>query len=111
MLKLNPNRTYRYPVTVTLYDEQGKEQPGRFTATFRVLPHSQMERPDLADQKLLDLVLVSVEDVEVPGPDGHPLAGDALMGALKDDPSVSTALVNAYQESVVKKNLARSSSR
>lgn len=106
MFKLNTQRSYQYPVSVVIFDGE-KEHTGKFTATFKVLPNSQIRDPENADKKLLDLVLVGVDGIEVPGEDGRPLQGDALLQALKDDPAVSVALVAAYQESITKKNRPR----
>jgi hypothetical protein len=106
MFKLNRERCYQYPVSVTVFDGE-KEQTGKFTATFKVLPNSKLRDPGNADKTLLDLVLVNVEGVEVAGEDGKPLQGEALVQTLKDDPSVSVALVAAYQESITKKNRPR----
>ncbi|MDM8181255.1 hypothetical protein [Marinobacter salarius] len=106
MFKMNKNRCYQYPVSVTIFDGE-KEQTGRFTATFKVMPNSALRDESNADKRLLDLVLVNVEGVEVPGDDGKPLQGEALVETLKDDPSVSAAMVAAYQESITKKNRPR----
>ncbi|SDJ24122.1 hypothetical protein SAMN04487867_12965 [Vreelandella titanicae] len=106
MFKLNTNRTFKQPVNLTIVDENGKDQKGSFTANFKILPHSEaIDLPD--DIRLLDRVLVSVEGIEVPGEDGQPLTGDELLYALKNDPSASVALANAYQRSIIKKNLPR----
>ncbi|WP_110678836.1 hypothetical protein [Salinicola sp. RZ23] len=106
MFTLNPKRTYQQPVVVTLYDEQGKEQSGRFTATFKVLPHDEAQHlPE--ETKLLDAVLVGVSDIEVPGEHGEPLAGEALLEAVKNDPAASVALISAYHDSITKKNRPR----
>lgn len=106
MFKINTQRTYKYPVAVTIFDGE-KEETGKFTAVFKVLPHSAVKDPDLVDKNLLDLVLVDVEGVEVPGADGKPLQGKDLLQALRDDPSVHNALMTAYQESITKKNRPR----
>lgn len=103
MFVLNTARTYRQPVSVVVYDEQGKEQTGKFTAVFKVLPHS-----DDLEGKLLDHVLVGVEGIEVAGENGEALTGAALLDAVKADPSASAALVAAYQDSVIKKNRPKS---
>lgn len=102
MFKINTQRCYQYPVSVTIFDGE-KEVTGKFTATFKVQPNSALRNPDNTDKTLLDLVLVNVEGVEVPGEDGKPLQGEALVNALKDDPSVNMAIVAAYQESITKR--------
>ncbi|MDX1755887.1 MAG: hypothetical protein R3175_07510 [Marinobacter sp.] len=106
MFKLNPQRTYSYPVNITVFDGD-QEHQGQFTAKFKVLPTSATKEQLAPDTRLLDLVLVGAKDVEVPGPDGKPLEGDALLDALKDDPAASLALITAYQESISKKNRPR----
>jgi len=106
VFKLNTNRTYTYPVALTIYDEAGKEQSGKFTATFKVMPQNQL-RDMPADTLLLDQVLVNASGIEVPGEGGKPLEGDELLDALKNDPAASAALISAYQESVAKKNRPR----
>ncbi len=106
MFTLNTRRTYAYPVSLTVYDEAGKEHTGQFTATFKVLPQDTL-RTMPADTLLLDQVLVGASGIEVPGEDGETLAGEALLHALKNDPAASTALIGAYQESVSKKNRPR----
>lgn len=106
MFTLNTNRTYSYPVSLTVYDENGKEQSGKFDAMFKVMPQDKLrEMP--ADTLLLDQVLVGAKGIEVPGEDGKPLEGEDLLKALKNDPAASTALITAYQESVSKKNRPR----
>lgn len=110
MFKLNPTRTYKYPVTMVIYDEQGKEHEGKFQAMFKVLSNATLRNPspEVADRPLLDLVLVGAEGIEVDGPDGKPLTGEALCAALKDDPAAAAALVSAYSESITKKSQRRS---
>lgn len=106
MFTLNTNRTYQYPVKMTVFDEAGKEVSGSFKATFKVVPGDQM-REMREDVTLLDAVLVGVSEIEVAGPEGKPLEGDALLAALKHDPAASVALIAAYQESITKKNRPR----
>tara|TARA_R110001606_G_scaffold212691_1_gene360446 strand:- start:8302 stop:8625 length:324 start_codon:yes stop_codon:yes gene_type:complete len=106
VFKLNTSRTFKQPVNLTIVDENGKDQKGSFTATFKILPHNESaDMPD--DIKLLDRVLMGVEGIEVTGEDGQPLAGDELLSALKNDPSATVAMASAYQRSIVKKNLPR----
>lgn len=106
MFKVNRNRTYQYPVTATVYDEQGKEQTGKFKAIFKVLPHDEAkELPE--STTLLEAVLTGISDIEILGEDGQPLAGEALLDAVKNDPALSAATVGAYHESIAKKNRPR----
>ncbi len=106
MFKLNTRRTFKYPVQVTVFDGEN-EVSGKFTAEFKVLPTTELSAPENEGKRLLDLVLVNVHDVEVPGDDGQPLQGEALTEALKADPATSNALISAYQESITKKNRPR----
>lgn len=106
MFKLNTQRTYSYPVKITVFDGN-EEQTGEFKATFKVPSNDDLRAPENADKTLLDMVLVGVEGIEVAGEDGQPLTGDALLKAVKADPAAATALVTAYQESVTKKNRPR----
>lgn len=106
MFKLNTQRTYKYPVTVTVYDGE-KEKSGTFTAVYKVMPTTELTAEENRDKRLLDMVLVGAEDIEVDGPDGQPLQGEALLDALKADPAAGTALLNAYRESITKKNQPR----
>ncbi|WP_139313682.1 hypothetical protein [Salinicola sp. MH3R3-1] len=106
MFKVNTSRNYPYPVTATVFDEQGKEQTGRFKAHFKVLPHNEAKSmPE--DTSLLDAVLKGVSEIEIPGEDGQPLSGDELLDAVKNDPALSAATVGAYHESIAKKNRPR----
>lgn len=106
MFKLNTKRTYNYPVSVNIFDGE-KEQTGKFTAVFKVAPTSALLDPENEGKRLLDIVLVGVEGVEVAGEDGKPLQGEELLTALKDDPATANAIVAAYQESITKKNRPR----
>jgi hypothetical protein len=107
VFKVNRSRTYPYPVTATVFDEQGKEQIGKFKAHFKVLPHDEAkELPE--DTTLLDAVLTGVSEIEIDGEDGQPLTGAALASAVKNDPALSAATVGAYHESIAKKNRPRS---
>lgn len=106
MFTVNTKRTYKYPVSLTVYDEHGKENSGKFKATFKVIPQNELR--DLpADSLLLDQVLVGVDDICLTDDEGKELAGEDKLHAAKNDPAISTALVNAYHESVSKKNRPR----
>lgn len=107
MLKLNVNRTFPAAVTVHLIDEEGQSQKGEFNAVFKVLSSEQAADEANSDKRLLDLVLVSVSDIELTGADGKVLEGEVLLNAVKGDPALSTALIATYNESLTKKNLRR----
>lgn len=102
MFKINTQRTYRYPVSVTIYDGD-QEVEGTFKAEFKAVPRDEI----IDDQPLLDQVLVDVHGLEVTGKEGKVLAGDELLAAVKVDPAISLALVSAYQDSYAKKNRTR----
>lgn len=106
MFKLNTTRTYKQPVNLTVVDEAGKDVKGTFTAVFKILPNNET-RELLDDATLLDRVLVSVSDIEVPDETGKPLEGEALRDAVRNDPAASFALITAYQDSIIKKNRRR----
>lgn len=106
MFKLNTSRTYKYPVNVVFYDEDGREQSGKFTALFRVIPNSEL-REMRGDEMVLTRALVGVEGLEIAGEDGQPLTGKDLLDAVMDDPRTNAATLAAYLESVAKKNRAR----
>lgn len=99
MFKVNTHRTYPYSVSVTVIDEQGNDQTGTFTATFKVLP-----RQESLPTNLLDQVLVKLDGIEITDADGNVLEGEAMLTAAKLDPAISMALLNTYTESVLKKN-------
>ena len=103
MFKLDTRRTYKHPVTVHFYDDDGAEQSGTFTATFKVLPLGTLDN----EERILDHVLVAVEDFTLIGEDDKELGGDELLDAVKSDPAVSLALITAYNDSIVKKNLGQ----
>ena len=52
-------------------------------------------------------MLVGVDEICITDDEGKELAGDDKLQAAKNDPAISTALVNAYHESVSKKNRPR----
>ncbi|MGO2241134.1 MAG: hypothetical protein ACTH5D_05185 [Halomonas sp.] len=106
MFTVNTARSYKYPVALTVYDENGKENTGKFKATFKVKPQDEL-RDMPADTLLLDEVLKGVEDIVLTDDEGNELKGDDLLKAAKNDPAISTALITAYQESISKKNRGR----
>lgn len=106
MFTVNTARTYKFPVALTVYDENGKENSGKFKAVFKVKPQNEL-RDMPADTLLLDEVLKGVEDIVLTNDEGKALEGDDLLQAAKNDPAISTALITAYQESISKKNRGR----
>lgn len=105
MLKLNTQRTFKTDVTVHGVDESGKSVKGTMAATFKVVSTDQLRAEENADKRLLDLVLKDVHDIELTGPEGNVLQGEALLEACKNDPAIGNALVNAYGHATTKKNL------
>ncbi|MGH1461001.1 MAG: hypothetical protein ACRBB6_03085 [Neptuniibacter sp.] len=107
MLKLNTERSFKAPVTVRFMDEDGTSQKGTFNAKFKVVSTDTLQEEENADKRLLDLVLLEVNNIELADASGNPLEGEALLEACKSDPSISTALVATYGEQTAKKNLKR----
>lgn len=103
MFKVNVARTFPCPVTVNIVDENGKDQTGKFTATFKVLP-----RQDNPPADLLEQVLVGLDGIELSDENGTVLEGHEALGAAIADPSISIALIDAYSEAVLKKNRRKS---
>ncbi|NVE91541.1 hypothetical protein [Vreelandella titanicae] len=106
MFTVNVNRSYQYPVSLTIYDDEGKEITGKFTALFKVVPQDQLNAlPE--GTLLLDQVLTGVKGLGLTGEDGKTLEGDELLHAAKNDPAISTALLGAFNTSISKKNRPR----
>ena len=105
-LKINTARTFDASVTVHFHDDNGQPAKGTFGATFKVVPTDSLKD---SEDSFLDHVLVSVNEseLELIGEDGQRLTGEALLSAVKVDPSISLAIVTAYNEQVAKKNLKR----
>lgn len=106
MFTVNVNRTYKYPVSLTIYDAEGKEESGKFKAIFKVVPENEM-RDAGPDVTLLDKVLVGVEEICLKDKDGKTLEGDELLNAAKNDSAICAALQSAYNASIQKKNRPR----
>lgn len=108
MFKLNTRRTYKYPVTVVVFDEEGKEIKGKFYAIFKVLPKGERKKMQEEDpEDMSNRVVAGIEGLEIIGEDGTPLKGQDLVDAALNDPACDTAIANAYLESIIKKNQAR----
>lgn len=105
MLKRNIERTFTIPIQIDCLEEDGRTTRGEFGATFRMMSQAEIRGDE--DARLLDKVLLEVRDLELCGPDGAPLTGKALLQAVKDDPELGSALVNAYLENVIKKPTRR----
>lgn len=107
MLKLNTTRTFSSAVTVHFVSEEGRAEKGDMKAVFKVMPTDQLQDEGNSDKRLLDLVLVSVSNIELADEEGNTLEGAALVDACKNDPSISSALVATYSEKLTKKNQKR----
>ncbi|MEW8624112.1 MAG: hypothetical protein AB2559_21260 [Candidatus Thiodiazotropha endolucinida] len=104
MLKLNTNRTFTVAVPVTYVDEDGKEQTGEFTATYRILSSIEAEHPDNTGKRLLEMVVVKIhDDLELFDKESQKLEGEDLKAAAIADPTLAGAMVAAYSDNAVKK--------
>lgn len=101
MFKLDTHRTYETPVSATVLLPDGSEQTGEFTAVFKVVPVNEMtDAPE--DTRVLDMALIGVKDIELTS-NGEVLKGDALLEAVKNDPTLQAATLDAYFKSISKK--------
>ena len=107
-LKLNINRTYRHPVTVRFYNEQGNIQTGTFTGEFKVIKASQLKDDEA---RLIDLVLAGVDGIELTDEHGNALQGEELLSAVKNDTDLANACIEAYNESAEKKRKPKTSEK
>lgn len=105
MLKRNIERRFTIPIQIDCLEEDGRTTRGEFRASFRMMSQAEIRGDEEA--RLLDKVLLDVSDLELCGTDGKPLSGKDLLQAVKDDPELGSALVNAYLENVVKKPTRR----
>ena len=99
-LKLNVNRTFKHPIPVKFFDESGKVVSGSFNGVFNVLKASNFEDKET---KLIDLILVAVDGIELVDEHGNQLVGDDLLQAVKDDSDLASACIEAYNEASEKK--------
>lgn len=107
-LKLNINRTYKHPVVVRYFDEDGKILTGSFTGEFKVLKADDFGKEDT---KLIDLVLRGVSGLELHDEHGNLLQGDDLLQAVKNDTDLASACIEAYNESAEKKRKPKTSEK
>lgn len=103
MLKLQTNRTFTVPVPVTFTDEGGQFQDAQFKATYRMMSDKQAEDPENQGKRLLEMVLLSVDEIELSDDQGNVLQGDDLRTACLFDHTLATALTNAYWAHAAKK--------
>lgn len=109
MLKLNTHRTFPMSVNVDYLDDAGKPQKGAFSATFKILPTTELMDESNSEKRMLDLVLAGIkeDELELIGADDQPLKGDALLEAAKADPTLANALIDAYNQGIAKKGRKR----
>lgn len=102
-VKLNITRSFWVPINLRWRGDDDKWHTGQFRARFRVIPATDAQKEEYAEKRLLDVVLLEVADIELEDESGAALVGEALFAAAKDDPTISTTLVDAYWDSVAKK--------
>jgi len=109
MLKLNTHRTFTQKVVVPFIDDAGDSKKGEFDATFKIMPTKELLDEKNSDKRMLDLVLVGVQesDLDIRDEDDRKLSGDELIEALKSDPTVANALIEAYNDGITKKGRKR----
>ncbi len=101
-LKLAKERTFKYPVKVQYYDEDGKLKTGTFTGIFRVLKGHEITED--SDAKLIDLILAGVAGLTLQDENGNEITGDDLVAAVKDDTELAMACIEAYNDAMGKKS-------
>lgn len=104
-LRLAKERTFRYPVKVQYYDDEGKVKTGTFTGVFRVLKGSEIKEKE--DKALVDLILAGVEGLELTDEHGNVLGPDETLAAVRDDTELALACIEAYNEAMGKKSLRK----
>jgi len=104
--EINQNRVFKAPVTVHTIDANGKDATGKFSALFRNLKQSDIEK----EERLLDLVLVEVVDLVIKDDDGNVLEGQELISVVKDDLELAGACVDAFNAAMEKKAQKRKTS-
>lgn len=104
-LRLAKERTFRYPVKIQYYDDEGKVKTGTFTGVFRVLKGSEIKEKE--DKALVDLILAGVEGLELTDEHGNVLGPDETLAAVRDDTELALACIEAYNEAMGKKSLRK----
>lgn len=102
-VRLNTERSFWTPVPLAWLDPDGKQQEGSFRAKFRVMSGDELEAEDNQDKRLVDLVLLDLDELELVGDGGELLEGEALLEAAKMDPAIGAALLETYREANRKK--------
>jgi hypothetical protein len=99
-MKINQNRTFKAPVTVNYYDNDGNLVTGGFTGTFNTLKATDFND---SQTKFIDLILVDVEGVDMSDDFNNLITGDALVAAVKNDTDLGNACINAFNDAIEKK--------
>lgn len=99
-LKINVNRTFKIPVQVNYFDVNGNQVTGGFTAVFNALKISDLNNKET---RFIDTILAGVEGIELVDDFNNALTGDALLAAVKNDADLSSACVDAFNDSIQKK--------
>lgn len=102
MLELNTDRIFTVPVSIVYVDEDGKDQQGVFKATYR-LPGKDLSKPENKGKSLLDIALVSVDELKLTDSEGQELEGEELLMAAKLDHTLHAALTRTFMENNTKK--------
>ena len=107
MFELNKGRTFKAPVVIHSMTAEGAHRSGQIKATFRVVDTDELTEDHNEEKRLLDLVLVSVDELVIRDEAGEEILGDELLTAVKADPEVATALVRVYRERITRKNAGK----
>lgn len=107
MFVMNQERTFETPVVVHTHDSNGKPVQGKFRATFKIVKTTDMMDEENADERFLDMILVSVKGLTINDDKGKPLPAEDLLEACKSDPEISIALVSTYNQKITSKNLKK----
>lgn len=107
MFEVDLNRTFEAPVTVHSHSPEGKPISGKFRATYKIVPTTELTNVENEDKRLLDLVLKDVSGLTIRGEDKAELEDDELLEAAKADPEISMAMISTYNEKTARKNLKK----
>lgn len=99
VLQLKVNRTFKHPVKVAYYDEDGKLQKDEFIGVFKMPTNDNIEGKMVIDQ------LISVENLNMIDDNGEALKGDELLDAVRNDSDIADAVYFAWREAMEKKTL------
>lgn len=94
-LKLNVNRTTRVTVAIAVETENGEDQVETFTANCNVLKIDQSAGNH--EDRLIDVLLVGVEGLEMVDPKGKILTKPKTLAAVKNDSELAAAIISAWR--------------